>query len=87
MKNRPLTGLRFQPDLTVQVGDDLPAGCQTDARAAVFLAGVQALEHLKNAVVKLRVDADAIVGDRKMVRLVRDFVRHPNDWIVGLIVF
>ena len=51
--------------------DDLSADGQTDAGAGVLLARVKPLEHLKDALEVLRLDADPVVLDRKDPPVVR----------------
>src|ERR1041385_1295100 len=51
------------PDLAAVALDDALADAQPDPGARVFVAVVQALEHLEDAAAVLGVEADALVGD------------------------
>src|SRR5439155_2048523 len=56
-------GAGLDPDAPAVAPDDLLDDGQADAGAGIRVAGVQALEHLEDALAVARVDADAVVGD------------------------
>ena len=65
-RNRKVEGgslarFRFDPDSPAVAVHDFLADRQTDARAVILLAGVQAMEHLKDMVLKPGVDTNTIV--------------------------
>src|SRR6266478_1242336 len=64
-KCRALSKLRFHPNSSSVTFYDLSADGQTDAGAGVFLARVKPLEHLKDTLEVLRLDADPVVLDGK----------------------
>jgi hypothetical protein len=58
---------RFNPYALGVLLDDLLTDGQPNARSSVFVASMQALEHAEDPLEILRIDADAIIGDRKNV--------------------
>jgi hypothetical protein len=62
VKSASLTGNRGKPDGPAVVLDNSAAHRQANTRAGVFILVVQALENLKNHVLMLRLNANAVVG-------------------------
>ncbi len=61
---RALSWLRFEPDATAVILDDLLARRQADAGARVFVPGVQALKEDEQFAALAGRDADAVIPDR-----------------------
>jgi hypothetical protein len=57
--------MRFNPDTAAVMPDDFSANGQSDAGAGIVAAPVQTAEDVENVLVKLRVDSDAVIDDRK----------------------
>jgi len=76
MKCRPLVGVRFEPDFSTIPLDDSLANGKADAGAGVFSAlGMKTFEDGKDLRVKLRRDANAIVGNGKQPKAAGGFSR------------
>src|SRR5262249_36328806 len=71
-----LSWFGLDPDPAAVVLDDPLAQCQSDARAGIFAARMQALEDQKDALEVLRIDADSVVLDPKQPRIVPRFGSH-----------
>src|SRR5918995_4801286 len=62
MEARALAGARLDPDAPAVALDHLLADGQADAGSRVLALVMQALEHHEDALVVLRLDADAVVA-------------------------
>ena len=65
VKGGPLAGLGFEPNPTIMILDDLLTDRQADPAPRVFRVTMQTLEDHEDAGRVLRIDADAVVLDRK----------------------
>src|SRR3954466_3858947 len=61
MKGRPLSRLRFHPNLSPMAFHDFFANGKPNPRAGVLVAGVQALKNDKNTLIKFGIDPNPIV--------------------------
>src|SRR5688572_25596189 len=61
-KGGTLSGLRFDRDVPAMPLDNLLADGQSDAGPGVLVPLVQTLEHSKNLLEVLRIDADSVVS-------------------------
>src|SRR5579863_3386009 len=65
MERAAVTWLRFKPDTTTMVLDDLLADRQADTAAGIFRPGVQAFENSEDNFGVFGSDADSVVGDQE----------------------
>src|SRR5579884_52793 len=65
LERRSAAGLGFNPDAAVVSLDDALADGQADAGTGILVARVQPFKKPKDQLAVLRLNADAVVGDRK----------------------
>src|SRR5690348_1215814 len=80
-----LPGPSVDPDASTVPVDDLLADRKSDPGAGIFVAVVQALEHEEDALAVLRIEPDAVVGDREEPRAVVFAGAHVHARTLGAV--
>jgi len=79
MKGGALPELRFNPEPAVVLGHDFHARGQANAGAFILVRGMQASEGIKNDLVVLRRDANAVVRHGEVPEVVFELGVHRDE--------